>query len=72
MPETYKKKDDNTLTVTRTTDETHITEEDRAEIQTQLDHAEIDMTKLIVDQQRKIDVLKDKIAVLDNIVVLDK
>ncbi len=65
MTETYKKKDDNTLTVTHTTDETHITEEDRAEIQTQLDHAELDMTKYIADQQKKIDELKSKIAILD-------
>ncbi len=36
MTETYKKKDKDALTVTRTTDETHIVEEDRAEIQTEL------------------------------------
>ena len=65
MTETYKKKDDNTLTVTRTTDETHITEEDRAEIQTQLDHAELDMVKSQADWQKKIDELKAKIAILD-------
>ena len=65
MTETYKKKDDNTLTVTRTTDETHIIEEDRAEIQTLLDHAEIDMVKSQADWQKKIDELKAKIAVLD-------
>ena len=61
MTETYKKKDANTLTVTRTVDETHITEEGRAEIQTELDHLELDKSEL----QKKIDVLKDKIAVLD-------
>jgi hypothetical protein len=65
MSETYKKKDDNTLTVTRTTDETHITEEDKAEIQTLLDHAELDMVKSQADWQKKIDALKAKIAVLD-------
>ena len=65
MSETYKKKNKNTLTVTRTTDETRITEEDRAEIQTQLDHAELDMSRLVVDQQKKIDGLKAKIAILD-------
>lgn len=63
--ETYKKKDDNTLTVTRSTDETHITEEDRAEIQTLLDHAELDMVKSQADWQKKIDELKAKIAILD-------
>jgi hypothetical protein len=66
MSETYEKKDKNTLTVTRTTDETHITEEDRAEIQTQLDHAELDMVKSQADWQKKIDALKAKIAILDS------
>ncbi len=65
MTETYKKKDDNTLEVTRTTDETHIVEEDRAEIKTQLDHLELEAAQSIIDYQAKIDVLKDKIAVLD-------
>ncbi len=65
MAETYEKKDDNTLTVTRTVDETHITEQDRAEIQTQLDHLELEAAQSIIDYQAKIDVLKDKIAVLD-------
>ena len=64
--ETYEKKDDNTLTVTRTTDETHITEEDRAEIQTELDHAELDMAQSQKDWQKKIDALKAKIAILDS------
>jgi len=61
MAEIYKKKDANTLTVTQTVDETHITEEDRAEIQTKLDHLELDKSEL----QKKIDVLKNKITVLD-------
>ncbi len=65
MSETYTKKDKDTLTVTRTTDETHITEEDRAEIQTQLDHAELDMIRLVAEQQKKIDGLKAKLAILD-------
>lgn len=65
MAETYVKKDDNTLTVTRTVDETHITEENRAEIQTQIDHLELDKIKLEADLQRDIDVLKVKIAILD-------
>ncbi|KKN46595.1 hypothetical protein LCGC14_0671450 [marine sediment metagenome] len=65
MIKTYKKKDDNTLEVTRIINDTHITEEGRAEIQTELDHAEIDMTKFITDQQKKIDKLKTKIAVLN-------
>ncbi len=65
MAETYKKKDKNTLEVTRTTDETHITEEERAEIQTLLDHAELDMTRFVDDQQKVIDELKAKIAILD-------
>lgn len=61
MAETYEKKDKNTLTVTRTVDETHITEEDRAEIQMEIDHFEIDKVEL----QKKIDALKAKIAILD-------
>lgn len=61
MSVTYEKKDKNTLIVTRTTDETHITEEDRAEIQTEIDHLELDKVEL----EKKIDVLKDKIAILD-------
>ena len=65
MIETYKKKDENTLTVTQTTDETHITEEDRAEIQTELDHLELEAVQSVIDYQTKIDILKDKIAVLD-------
>ncbi len=63
--ETYKKKDKNTLRVTRTTDETHITEEDRAEIQTQLDHLELAAAQSVIDFQKRIDILKSKIAILD-------
>lgn len=66
MAETYKKKNDNTLTVTRITDETHIVEEDRAEIQTQLDHLELEAAQSVIDFQAKIDILKVKIAVLDS------
>ena len=65
MSEKYKKKNKDTLTVTRTTDETHIVEEDRAEIQTQLDHLELDAAQSVIDFQKKIDILKAKIAVLD-------
>ncbi len=65
MTEKYKKKDKDTLTVTRTTDETHIVEEDRAEIQTKLDHLELDAAQSVIDYQAKIDILKDKLAILD-------
>lgn len=61
MAETYEKKDKNTLKVTRIVNETHITEEDRAEIQTQIDHFEIDKAEL----QKKIDELKAKISILE-------
>jgi len=61
MVETYVKKDVNTLTVTNATNETHVTEEDRAEIQTKIDHLELDKSKIQLD----IDGLKAKIAVLD-------
>ena len=64
MSETYKKKDKDTLTVTRTADETHIVEEDRAEIQTKLDHLELEAAQSVIDYQAKIDILKDKLAVL--------
>ena len=66
MSETYKKKDKDTLMVTRTTDETHIVEEDRAEIQTQLDHLKLETAQSVIDYQMRIDILKAKIAVLDS------
>jgi len=59
--EIYEKKDKNTLIITHTTDETHITEENRAEIQTKIDHLELNKSEL----EKKIDVLKDKIAILN-------
>lgn len=65
MTETYAKKDKDTLTVTTVSAETHIVEEDRAEIQTQLDHLELDAAQSVIDYQAKIDILKAKIAVLD-------
>ncbi len=65
MSETYKKKDKNTLTVTRITDETHIVEEDRAVIQTKLDHLELEAAQSAIDFQTKIDELKTKIAILN-------
>jgi len=61
MSKIYEKKDKNTLTVTTITNETHIVEENRAEIQTKIDHLETDKTEI----QKKIDELKIKIAVLD-------
>lgn len=61
MAITYEKKDGNTLTVTNTTNETHITEEDRAEIQTKIDHLELDKAEL----QKEIDELRAKITILD-------
>ena len=65
MPETYTKKDKDTLTVTKITEETHIIEEDRAEIQTKLDHMELDAAQSAIDFQAKINILKAKIAILD-------
>lgn len=63
--ETYKKKDKDTLEVTQTSEETHIVEENRAEIQTKLDHLELDAAKSVIDFKTKIDAMKDKIAILD-------
>jgi len=68
MTTTYEKKDDNTLTVTRIVSETYITDENRAEIQTEIDHMELDKAKI----QIEIELLKAKIAILDGVVVLDK
>lgn len=61
MAETYQKKDKDTLTVTRIENETHITEVDRAEIQTEIYHLELDKAEL----KKKIDKLKAQIAILD-------
>jgi len=61
MSTTYTKKNKNILTATTITNETHIVEEDRAEIQTEIDHLEIDKVEL----QKKIDIEKAKIAILD-------
>ena len=68
MITTYEKKDDNTLTVTRIVSETYITDENRAEIQTKIDHMELDKAKI----QIEIELLKAKIAILGGVVVLDK
>ncbi len=65
MTKTYAKKDKDTLTVTTIADETHIVEEDRAEIQTELDHLELEAAQSAIDFQTKIDALKAKIAILD-------
>lgn len=62
MSKIYKKKDENTLIITRTVNETHIIEETRTEIQTQIDHAEFDKSELL----KKIDTLTAKIAILDS------
>ena len=61
MAKIYKKKDKDTLEVTDTVNETHITEESRVNIQTKLDHLELDKSKI----QLEIDGLKTKIAILD-------
>lgn len=63
---TYVKKNKNTLKVTKVTEETHIVEEDRAEIQTKLDHLELEAAQSVIDFQVKIDELKAKLAILDS------
>jgi len=68
MTVAFEKKDANTLIVTHTVSETHISEESRAEIQTKIDHMELDKAKI----QIEIELLKAKIAILDGVVVLDK
>jgi len=67
MSETYERKDEDTLIVTRNSNSTHIFEESRAEIQTQLDHLKLDKEKMEIDFQKKIDELENKIAVLDEV-----
>jgi len=62
MTKIYKKKDKDTLEVTDTVNETHITEESRANIQTKLDHLKLDEARI----QLEIDVVKVKIAILDS------
>ena len=65
MPTTHTKKDKDTLTVTKITNETHIVEEGRAEIQTKLDHLKLDAEKSRIDYSVKVDELEAKIAILD-------
>lgn len=65
MAETFEKKDKDTLTVITVTNETHIVEEDRAEIQTKLDHLELDAARSALNYKNQIDELKTKIAILD-------
>lgn len=60
MSKTYKKKDKDTLEVTSTQEPT-VTTEDRAEIQTQVDHWEQDL----VDIQEKINDANVKLTVFD-------
>lgn len=61
MKETYKKKDENILEVTRVENQTKIIEESRDDIQTQIDRLELDKNEL----QKRIDKAKTKIAMLD-------
>ncbi len=58
---TYEKKTKNILKVIDTTNERHETEETRAEIQTKIDHLEINKTEL----QKQIGIEKAKLAILD-------
>ena len=59
---TYKKKDKDTLEVTDTINELYVTEVSRAELQTKLDHLEIDKAEI----QLEIDDIKAKISILDS------
>ena len=61
MTETYAKKDKDILTVTKVVNETHITEENRVEIQTRMDRLELEKIEI----QKKIDTEKNKITILD-------
>lgn len=57
----YEKKTKDILKVTDAINEFHETEETRAEIQTKIDHLELDKVEL----QKEIDEQKIKIAILD-------
>lgn len=61
MTKTYKKKSKDTLEITDTINELHITEISRADLQTKLDHLELDKTKVQLD----IDIVKAMIAIFD-------
>ena len=61
MTTTYEKIDDNTLKVTRNDTDIHTFEESRVEIQTQIDHLQLD--KSVISE--KIDALEAKVAILD-------
>ena len=62
MSEIYEKINNNTLKVTRNDNNIHVFEENRAEIQTRIDHWEFDKKEL----QKKIDAEIAKIAILDS------
>lgn len=66
MSTTHTKKDKDTLEVTTVTNETRIIEENRAEIQTRIDHLELDEAKSKLDYKNQIGALKAKIAILDS------
>lgn len=59
---TYEKKTKDILKVTDTINEFHETEETRAEIQTKIDHLELDKVEL----QKEIDKQQVKIVILDS------
>jgi len=67
MSKTYRKKDKNTLEVTTITNETHITEEGRAELETQLFHLKADKDKMERGFQDRIVVLEAKIEILNGV-----
>lgn len=58
---TYEKKNKNILTITESINETHVTEEDRSKIQTQIDHLKLDRNAI----SEKIGFLEGLIAILD-------
>jgi len=60
MSKTYKKKTSDVLEITDTVNEVHVTEEDRAVIQSRLDHYNqkvISLQALASNEQAKLDIL---------------
>lgn len=64
MSETYEKIDNNTLKITRNDTNIHIFYEERAEIQTIIDHLKHDKDRMEIDFDVKINALEAKIAIL--------
>lgn len=66
MSETYEKVTDDILKVISNDINTHIFEISRTELETQLTHLKLDKDKTEFDFNKRIEVLRAKIAILDS------